>query len=359
MLAALLTGDVSMKRRIGLLVGVFMVASFALAQTTPDHIMPKDPTASGLTGPLHTVTIVTPDLPAVAKMYRDGMGMELSAPIQMSPADQKKLSAAWEIPADLPWSMHMLHRPTVPLATQIRVVVTGKPTPAIRKSWSRQELGPYGMGFPTEDVQAWDKHISALGFKRATPEIERFPLKRGDGSGYDVLEATFDGPEFLRNIAISRRDGMAQVGDLDLKTGRGGPAYGTQVVADIDAMAKFFVEVMDYEVRTDRIWRAYEVPFRFATIYAKGAKNGHLALASYEAKDTIAGTGVQPTMPNRGMAMWSFQSPSIDKIAERAKAAGLRVQSHGRIDAADLGARRTMTLHAPNGFMIEVFEPVK
>ena len=64
-------------------------------------------------------------------------------------------------------------------------------------------------------------------------------------------------------------------------------------------------------------------------------------------------------MPNRGMAMWSFQSPSIDKIAERAKAAGLRVQSHGRIDAADLGARRTMTLHAPNGFMIEVFEPVK
>jgi hypothetical protein len=349
-----------MKRRTVLYKAAALVAPLvfgpAWAQTAPDHIMPKNPDARGLVGALHTITMITPELAAMAKMYRDGLGLELTGPVAMTAAQKKTLSAAWGMPAALKWTMHMLRRPTVPLASQIRLIVTEKPTPAIRKSWSRQEVGPYGMGLPTEDVPAWDKHISALGFKRATPEIERFALKRADGAGYDVLEATFDGPEFLRTIAISRRDGMAQVGDLDPKTGRGGPAYGTQVVADIDVMAKFFVDVLDYEVRTDRIWRAYEVPFRFATIYAKGAKNGHIALASYEAKDTIPGTGVVPAPPHRGMAMWSFQTMKLDDVTARAKAKGLKIMSHDRVDVSDLGPRRAITFSAPSGFLIEVFE---
>lgn len=351
-----------MKRRNFLISTASVVASSAwapqvIAQGAPDHIMPKT-TESGLTGPLYTVTIITPDLPALAKMYRDGLGMELSGPIAIDASQRKALNGAWGIPDSIGWTMHMLRRPTVPLATQIRVIVTASPTPAIRKSWSRQELGPYGMGFPTTDVTAWDKHVLGLGFTRATPEIERFPLKKSDGTPYNVLEATFNGPEYLRAIAISRRDGMAQVGDLDTITGRGGPAYGTQVVASIDAMAKFLVDVLDYEVRTDRMWRAYEVPFRFATIYAKGAKNGHVALAEYAAKDTEAGTGAPPAPPNRGMAMWSFSTTSVDAIATRAKAAGFKFSSYNRIDLPDLGPRNAITITAPNGFLVEAFETI-
>jgi len=348
-----------MKRRDLMAAAALLAAHPALAQTAPvvDHIMPKDPSATGLTGPLHTVTIITPDLPGLAKLYRDGMGLALTGPLNIDAAAKRALSAAWGMPADLGWAMHMLRRPNVPAATQIRVIVTDRPTPAIRQSWSRQEPGPYGMGFPNDDVAAWDKHVLGLGFTRATPEIERFPLKRADGAGYEVQEATFNGPEFLRAIAISRRDGMAQVGDVDPVTKRGGPAYATQVLTAMEPMVNFLVNVMDYEVRTDRMWRAYEVPFRFATLYAKGAKNGHIALAQYEPKDTIAGTGAVPAPPNRGMAIWSFETRDVAQVETRAKAHGTTVVGrHDRIDAADLGPRRAVMLKAPNGFLVEVFE---
>jgi catechol 2,3-dioxygenase-like lactoylglutathione lyase family enzyme len=347
-----------MKRR-DLIVGAAatLAGTAALAQGGPDHIMPKDPNARGLSGPLHTVTLITADLKALTRMYVDGLGMTLSGPVEINTGNRTILNAVWGIPQTMTWQMYMLRRPAVPRATQIRVLVMDRATPSIRKSWNRQEPGPYGMGFPTDDVPAWDKDIAQLGFTRATPEIERFPLKRADGSGYEVLEATFNGPEFLRAIAISRRDGMAQVGDLDPATKRGGPAYATQVVTDMDAMVKFFVEVLDYEVRTDRVWRAYAVPFRFVTMYARGATNGHVALAAYDAKDTLPGTGVPPAPPNRGMAIWSFPVSNIDAFQARAEGAGLELAGgHSAINVADLGKRMAITVRAPNGFLIEAFQ---
>ncbi|MBL8645252.1 MAG: hypothetical protein JNK21_15070 [Rhodospirillaceae bacterium] len=305
------------------------------------------------------MTIITPDLPALARLYRDGLGMTLTGPADLSADTRNILAAAWGLPAGLKWQMYVLRRPEVPMAAQIRVLETATPTPAIRKSWNRQEPGPYGMGFPNTDVESWDKQISALGFKRATPEIERFGLKRPDGTPYDVLEATFDGPEFLRAIAISRRDGMKQVGDVDPVTGRGGPGYATQVVTDMDAMVKFLTNVMDYEVRTDRIWTAYAVPFRFITAYARGVQNGHVALAAYDVKDTVPGTGIAPRPPHRGMAMWSFQTESLAKVEARAAAAGVGVAGrHDKINSPDLGPRRAVTIHAPNGFLVEIFERI-
>ncbi|MBL8629255.1 MAG: VOC family protein [Rhodospirillaceae bacterium] len=346
-----------MKRRDLFAAATLPFAAPAWAQTTQDHSASKTPGEIGLTGPLHTITLITPDLPGTAKMYRDALGMDLNGPITMPPVTQQTLARAWGIPADLKWSLYVFRRPTVPLAAQIRVVVTETPTPGIRKSWNRQEAGPYGMGFPNADVMAWDKHIASLGFKRATPEIERFPLKRPDGTPYDVLEATFDGPDFLRSIAISRRDGMSQVGDVDPQTGRGGPAYATQVVADMDAMVRFLTTVLDYEVRTDRMWKAYEVPFRFITAYAKGVKNGHIALAAYDAKDIVPGTNVPPAPPNRGMAMWSLQVQSLSEMQKRIAAAGLMPTGrYTKIDAADLGPRSAVMVRAPNGFVFELFE---
>jgi catechol 2,3-dioxygenase-like lactoylglutathione lyase family enzyme len=346
-----------MDRRDLLVFAAAMTASSALAQAPLDHNLPKDPNAKGLLGPLRVITIVTSDLPGMTKMYRDGMGMQLSGPAEFSIDMRQLLAIIWKIPKTSKFEIYMLRRPAVPQAAEIRLIVVDPPTPAIRKSWNRQELGPYGMGFPTLDVAAWDQHISKLGFQRATPEIERFPLKRADGSPYDVLEATFNGPEFLRNIAISRRDGMAQVGDVDPSTGRGGPSYATIVVDDMDKMVNFFTKVLDFEVRTDRIWKAYDVPFRFVTIFAKGSTHGHIALAAYDKKDVVPGTGVTPGLPNRGMVMWSFQVPTLEQIGKRVEAAGLKYDGgYSWINIPDVGERRAMMLKAPNGFIIELFE---
>ncbi len=354
--------SVPTSRRALLAGGAVVLAGLepALAQSPPDHLAPKATADAALAGPLHTVTIITPDMAGLAKMYRDGLGLDLIGPLNLDPPTRSALSQHWGLPVDLLWQLHLFRRTKVKTATQVRVLVTNRPTPPIRQSWNRQELGPYGMGFPNTDVVTWDTHVRGLGFTRATDEIERFPLKAADGTGYDVLEATFNGPEYLRSIAISRGGGMAQVGTVDPDTGRGGPAYATQVLADagMDAMIAFFTDVLDFEVRSDRVWRAYAIPFRFATVHAKGSDTGHVALASYAPEHVAPGTGNAPRPPHRGMAMWSFPVKNIEDIAERARSKGLAPASATiEIDTPDLGPRRTTTYRAPNGFLIEVFEP--
>ncbi|MCB2106575.1 MAG: hypothetical protein KDE14_02690 [Rhodobacteraceae bacterium] len=332
----------------------------AQAQELPDHLSPRPFDGDALTGSLHTVTIVTPDVSGLSKLYVDGLGMTMSAPLPIDDGARAVLRALWGMPEDLAFDVRTLTRPGAPTATHIRVIATEHVTPPIRQSWSRQEAGPYGMGFPNTDVEAWDKLVIGLGFTRSTEEIERFPLKASDGSAYEVQEATFNGPEYLRAIAISRGGGMAQVGDVDPATGRGGPAYATQVLTaeGMDPMIAFLTNVLDFEVRSDRMWTLYEVPFRFATVHARGATTGHIALAAYEAKDLEPGTGNTPAPPNRGMAMWSFETRDIDEVAMRAKTHGAAIKAGPlRVDSPDLGPVTAMTVIAPNGFLIEVFQP--
>jgi catechol 2,3-dioxygenase-like lactoylglutathione lyase family enzyme len=350
-----------MDRRDLLVFAAAMTASSALAQAPVDHNLPKDPNAKGMLGPLRVITIVTSDLEGMTKMYRDGMGMELTGPIPLDVTNRNNFRVLWKMPDGTKYDIYMLKRPNVPQAAQIRLVVVKPETPAVRKSWNRQELGPYGMGFPTTDVEAWDKHVTKLGFKRATPEIERFPLKRSDGTPYDVLEATFNGPEFLRNIAISRRDGMAQVGDVDPATGRGGPSYATMIVDDMEAMINFFTRILDMEVRVDRIWTAYDIPFRFVTLYAKGSTHGHIALASYEKQHVVPGTGVRPGLPNRGMAMLTFEVPDMQAAGKRVESFKIYFEgAYSTLTSDDIGERSGVMFAAPNGIIVEMIErPVK
>lgn len=345
--------------RRAVVAGALAAAAGGHALAQADHLAPKATTEPALAGPLHTVTLITPDLAAVDKMYRDGLGLERSGPFDIDPPVRAQLATLWGLPVDLMWQIYLFRRRAVAAATQLRVIVTNRPTPPIRQSWNRQEPGPYGMGFPNTDVESWDRHVLGLGFTRATDEIERFPLKTSDGLAYDVKEATFNGPEFLRSIAISRGGGLAQVGGVDPATGRGGPAYATQVLRDdaMDAVIGFFTGVLDYEVRSDRIWRAYEIPFRFATVHAKGSDTGHVALASYAPEHIAPGTGHAPRPPNRGMAMWSFPVTSLAEVERRAKTKGVNRQAGPvTVDVPDLGARRAATYLAPNGFLVEVFE---
>ena len=341
------------RRSFGLALGACAITARGLAQTAPrDDLSPGD-AAGGLVGPLRVVTIITSDLAPLLHFYGDGLGLS-SASV---PAAPDALNRFWGMPAGLRWTAHVLTRTAAPTATMIRVLVTERPTPSIRRTWSRQELGPYGMGFPTVDVPGWDARMRDLAFVRATSEIERFPLKRPDGTPYEVMEATFNGPEFLRAIAISRRDGMAQVGDMDPATGRGGPAYATQIVTEgqMQAVLDFFTGVLDFEVRTDRMWRTYDVPFRFATVHAKGSNTGHVALAAYAEKDVQPGTGTVPAPPNRGMAIWSFPVKNLSAFAGRARNAAI-VAGPMRADLPGLGKVQAMTVRLPSGFLIEAYQ---
>ena len=58
------------------------------------------------------------------------------------------------------------------------------------------------------------------------------------------------------------------------------------------------------------------------------------------------------------MAMWSYKVKDLDAILARAEAEGVPVHAGPKTyTSPSLGAHRAVTLLAPSGFMIEVFEP--
>ena len=108
------------------------------------------------------------------------------------------------------------------------------------------------------------------------------------------------------------------MGAYDERTGRGGPVYATQIVDDADAMIEFFTRVLDMEVRSDRTWAEYAVPFRFTLIHAKGLQTGHTPLVEYTDEHEIPGLAA-PRPPNRGMAMWSYKVKTLMPLSPAPK----------------------------------------
>lgn len=338
-------------------ISIYATTSVSLAQNKEDVMASTSSVEDAITGPLHTVTIITPDLAGLRKLYETGLGLTVTGPHAVSDEEQAIQRRLWGVPDDLGYEVYMFRRPAVDGTIQMRVLVTDRATPHMRSGWDRQQLGPYGMGFPTLDVFKADEELLALGFERAVPEVEVFQVSAPSGETYPVSEAPFYGPEYLRIIAIGRGGGRPQVGVYNEKTGRGGPAYATQIVPDADAMIEFFTTVLDLELRSDRIWREYEVPFRFSLIHAKGSQTGHTPLVEYADEFEVPGTGIAPRPPNRGMAMWSYQVKSLDAILVRAANANVAVHSGPETyRSPSFGHHRAATFLAPNGFMIEVFE---
>ena len=349
----------SVRRFAGLLFSLVLgaIAPVAVAQNNQDVMAATDDGANANTGPLHTVTIITPDLAALRKLYETGLGLTVTGPHVISDETRAAQQRLWGMPNDLKYDIYLFRRPGVEGTIQMRVLVTDNATPHMRSGWNRQQIGPYGMGFPTLDVYEADEELRALGFERAVPEVEVFQVSAPNGDSYPVTEAPFYGPEYLRIIAIGRGGGRPQVGSYNQATGRGGPVYATQIVPDADAMIDFFTTVLDMEVRSERMWREYEIPFRFSLIHAKGSQTGHTPLVEYEDEHEIPGTGAAPRPPNRGMAIWSYKVKDLDGILDRANAANVPVHTAPQTySSPSLGQHRAATFLAPNGFMIEVFE---
>lgn len=332
---------------------LFCLVAAACAPGQRD-VMAPGPADAAVTGPLDTVTLITPDYAPVQRLLVAGMGMEETEARAPAPPMAEVQRRLWGVPAGRVWETRLLTRPGVAGTTKVRILIMEDASDAPRNSWNRQQLGPYGMGFPTLDVFAWDEHLRGLGFERATPEVEVFDVAAPDGSRYPVHESAFFGPEYLRVIAISRKGGLPQVGVYDEETGRGGPVYATQIVPDMDAMIRFFTQVLDMEVRSDRVWKEYPEPFRFVLVHAKGSSTGHIALVEYEAEYVVPGTGVPPRPPARGMSMWTFRVTDIEAIRARAELLGTTVL-HGPAEY-EWGGRNvtSLTLIAPNGFLIEL-----
>lgn len=363
------------KRLAGLAASLFMFAGCAGAQASYDpldSLSPQTKVEDALALPLQTVTLSTTSVEEVRLFYADGLGMEMTGPVEVSKETRAAQRALWSVPADIGWEEYHLTRPGAEIsgrpAMSIRVLALDKPTPSVHASWDSRSLGGFSMGFPTTDLDDLDTRLRQKGFG-ALNTLERYEVPRTDGSMYMIHETIFNAPDFVHAVGIRRVD-MLPLGAVDETTTRGGPGYSAQVVTDSDAVLAFYTDVLGLELRRDSIFKsagadgAMSLPggseFRFSIVFAKGhGPGGHMLFVDFQNIEPID-NGVAPRVPNRGIGMWSFPVTSLDEVMRRAGEAGSEiVHAPALIDDPLHGPVRVATLLAPNEFLIEVYEVVE
>lgn len=329
-----------------------------------DALAPKSKKEDALALPLHTVTIATVSLQQSLLFYRDGMGLSVEGPIALTPQQVNAQRKLWQMPADLNWQTYRLYRKGVSEAIQIQLLVLDKATPNIHQSWNSTELGPFSLGFPNTDTIALDKKIRKVGFG-ALNVLESYPIPRTDGTTYQIDETIFNAPDFVHGVAITRGNGMSQLGPID-NNGMGGPAYSAQIIENSEEHLKFYTEVLGLEIRSDREFKsagdkgamnlANGTVFRFAIVYSKGATTGHMLFVDFRNIKPIKPT-TRPSLPNIGISMWSFPVTSVKTVLQNAQNFGATIVSEAiTINSPIYGKASVATLRAPNGFLIEIFE---
>jgi len=368
--------SLSKTKFVFLLVASILITSNACKNTNVDQITnnenmsPVDPLATqntlstGLCGYLHTATLCTNDLDNIKKFYVDGMGMTLSDPISLSESQKQAQKELWSLPDDIDYSYYHLSRETVPSLIQIRLLLFKEKMPSIHDSYNSLELGPFSLGFPNMDQKSLDKRLLSMDIE-AMADMQEGTIPRADGTTYRYWETIYKGPDYLHCVGIERGDGMPQLTPCDTITKLGGPGYSAQVIKDSDNYLRFMTEVLDLELRADRNWDASPgsalgipegTPFRFALVYAKGSNQNHFLFLDFTESDMID-TGVAPRIPHLGLGAWTLETSDINKILENAKKFGAK-QIVGPIDYLSpiYGSAKVLTMHAPNGFLIEVFQ---
>lgn len=343
-----------------------------LKSKMPSKATPKDPLASGsetrkgLCGYLHTATLCTNDIEKIKTFYVDGMGMKLEGPIALGEKQKSKQRGLWKLDKGLNYEMYHLYRPTVPSLIQIRLLVFDQKLPNIHQSYHSLELGPFSLGFPNMDQKALDKKLLGLGIESMAP-MQEGTIPRADGSEYRYWETIYKGPDYLHCVGIERGDGVPQLAPCDSVSKLGGPGYSAQVIDNSDHFISFLTEVLDLELRADRSWEASPgsalgisegTPFRFALVYAKGTSQNHFLFLDFKESKMID-PGTAPRIPNNGLGAWTLETKNINQVLLNAKSFGTEIINEPtKYNSPIFGESKIMSMLAPNGFIIEVFEKI-
>jgi catechol 2,3-dioxygenase-like lactoylglutathione lyase family enzyme len=355
-------------RKTLLLLGCFYFVGSIHAQNVlgiRDITDPESSKADALCGPLHTVTMSTAHLDSLKLFYINGMGMTLEGPINLSKKEKKQQMILWDLPASFEYELYLLHRPNVPENIKMRVLVVSKKIPLIHKTYNSREIGPFTLGFPNANQEGLDSALRNLGFTSMAP-MQAAMLSKPDGSKYKYLETIYKAPDMVHVVGIERGNGMPQLAPYDPITLKGGPGYTAQVVTGISkTVLKFYTEVLGMEIRKDTEWKTGAgsalgieegVPFKFSIVYSKGATSGHLLFMDFKDNKKLM-PNASPRLPNRGIGMYSFETKNIRQVFNKANDANVRIIQKP-MDYKDpwIGNCKIMTMLAPNGVMVEVFQ---
>ncbi len=315
-----------------------------------------------LVGYLHTATLSTTDLDTYHHFYGEVMKMQIEA-IPLSEEAKNTRRTFWNIPSDIDFDLYHCYRATVPSLIHLRILHLKKATAHIHTSYNSYETGSFSLGFPTSDAKRMDKRMQAYNVQAMAP-MQLGDIVRPDGKSGHYLETIYQGPDYLHCVGIERVN-YPQLAPCDPADGFGGPGYSAFVARDSDAEISFYTDVLGLNLVFDSVWEAADdgalgvlpgTPFRFAGLYAEGAKQNHLLFLDFQ-DGNMVDTGVQSCVPNQGLGMWTFQTSAIDQVIEKARKQGITVLSEVQeVSDAILGKGKACLFETPNGFYVELFE---
>lgn len=330
-----------------------------------DIFVPKSSAADALVGPLHTITYVTSDAPAVERILTEGYGLTGSAWLRPDEEARSVLNEYLGFDASHTWSTAAFAKSGEGANVQIRVIGLEQKTPSVREAYHGLFVGGATISFPIADLRAHEQRMLALGVE-STMGVKELEFTSPEGETYVSAEIVYKAPDNIFVMGVTRPDVFIPVGPIDAATGIGGPAYSARCVARTDATIDFFANVLGFEIRRDMLIvvdgsSAINLPEgteeRFVQAFAPGAATGYVIFMDHGSATMTAVDELGP--PNRGIAMWSFASEDLDEVERRAAQSGVTVLQRGAAGISPfLPGARSLLLRDPDGFPVEVFEAV-
>jgi hypothetical protein len=328
-----------------------------------DLTEPRATAANDSVGPIQELTIATNSVEEHRQFFVSGLGLHVEK--LENDRYQSAQRQLWQLPKHYRWVEHRFQRLDSKSADRleetpnIRVLQFAQSLAPVHQSWNALELGPMAIGFPNLAPIELDQKLRQLGFG-AQSAMNQYEVPRPDGTTYPMRETIFNGPDFVKAVLVERGNGLP-LAPIEPFSKLGGPGYVSMVVADSEKMASFLTKVLDYEVRSDRVFTttgALGAPsgtqYRFMIFYAKGSRYGHLLSLEYQNAKAITPPHA-PRLPQRGLVMLSMYTKDLAAVRQRAQQFGAPVSKPILINEAPK-PYRAMVITAPNQMVFEIRE---
>jgi catechol 2,3-dioxygenase-like lactoylglutathione lyase family enzyme len=339
------------------------------ADAANDPLAARGDASTAAVSGLVAITHVTADAAACARFYRDLMGMTEAPARAHGAAGRADLAALLGLQPGAGLTETAYERADAPGTPFVRVIAIDPPAAEIRPQMAALRDGSLSVGFALRDMEAGVALGRQLGIE-TTHGIVSLPFQRRDGSTYLAHETHFRAPDGVYGLGVGRPEDLVPVAPIARGANAGGPAYSAQVANHGEAVWGFYRDVLGFEIRRD-----VELPYgeamdgaligvrpgtvmRFLQLFAPGTETAYLVFLDF--RDTGLPALVPPRPPQRGVAAWTFRVRDLDAMLGRARSAGAPLVCEARRLTHPLcGPARAASLLAPNGFLVELVEPVR
>jgi catechol 2,3-dioxygenase-like lactoylglutathione lyase family enzyme len=339
---------------------------FALLLLVPVHAARAacavdDITSAGITG-FQEAVISVGDLDAANETWQQVGGFEV---VCDGPADAA-LASYWNLPEDTPIHEVVLRKGAADRFVRL-VQIYGLEQDQIRSSGMPWDHGGYfDLYVYVDDVDAVFNQLRARGWQGYNDPVH-YTL-----DPFDIDEAIMRGPNGEALCLMQRNAPPYDQAEAGSQSGWGWPFNTALIVADYDANAAFFADLLGWTVHLSGRSTTPAPGFNPTGIPANLASTAARKFAAYAPSETDRNGSIQILMaegltgrdftprtdpPNLGVLATRVPVDDVDALAAKVAAAGYPIATPvTELTVPPYGPVKMMTLKAPNGARIDFFQ---